>query len=222
MNKLLSYALAALVTSVTVPSAIAQEVQGDAGKGAGKVAMCMGCHGIQGYQASFPEIYKVPKIAGQNAKYMVGALNAYKAGERKHPSMRGIADALSDQDMADVAAFFEAQGKHGAAVTVPEQPRDGGPKVAELLKKGNCESCHGKNLNTPIDPSYPKIAGQYADYLFVALRSYKTEGRNTWGRSNGVMAGIAKQFTNTELRELAAYVQSLPGEVKTVPEPRFR
>jgi len=222
MNKLLSSMLVALVTSVTVHSAFAQEVKGDANKGAGKVAMCMGCHGIVGYQASFPEVHKVPMIAGQNARYIVAALNAYKTGERKHPSMRGIADSLSEQDMADVAAFFEEQGKHGTAVTVPEQPREPSAQVAELLKKGNCESCHGKNLNTPIDPAYPKIAGQYADYLFVALRSYKTEGRNTWGRSNGVMAGIAKQFSNSELRQIAAYLQSLPGEVKTVPEPRFR
>lgn len=222
MIKLLSSVLVAFVTSVTVQSVVAQEIKGNAQQGAGKVAMCMGCHGITGYQASFPEVHKVPMIAGQNAKYIAASLNAYKAGERKHPSMRGIADSLSEQDIADVSAFFEEQGKHGKAVTVPEQPREASVKVAELLKKGNCESCHGKNLNTPIDPAYPKIAGQHADYLFVALKSYKTEGRNTWGRSNGVMAGIAKQFSNSELKEISKYLQSLPGEVQTVSEPRFR
>ncbi len=222
MIKLLSSLLVAFVTSVTVQSVVAQEIKGNAQQGAGKVAMCMGCHGIPGYQASFPEVHKVPKIAGQNAKYIASALNAYKAGDRKHPSMRGIADSLTEQDVADAAAFFEEQGKHGKAVEVPAQPREASPKVAELLKKGNCESCHGKNLNTPIDPAYPKIAGQYSDYLFVALKSYKAEGHSTWGRSNGVMAGIAKQFSNSELKEISKYLQSLPGEVKTVPEPRFR
>ena len=76
--------------------------------------MCIGCHNIPGYQASFPEIYKVPKIAGQNAKYIVASLNAYKKGERKHPSMRAIATTLSDQDAADVAAYYEQLEKSAA------------------------------------------------------------------------------------------------------------
>ncbi len=222
MIKLLSSVLVAFVTSVTFQPVFAQEIKGSAQQGAGKVAMCMGCHGIIGYQASFPEVYKVPMIAGQNAKYIASALNAYKAGDRKHPSMRGIADSLNEQDIADVAAYFEEQGKHGKPVDVPAQPREPNAKVAELLKKGSCESCHGKNLNTPIDPAYPKLSGQHSDYLFVALKSYKTQGHASWGRSNGVMGGIAKQFSNSELKEIAKYVQSLPGEVQTVPEPRFR
>ena len=104
MKKFLTCASALLVACATVFSAHAQEVKGDAKAGEKKIAMCIGCHGIKGYQASFPEIYKVPMISGQGAKYIVSALNAYKKGERKHPSMRGIADNLSDQDMADIAA----------------------------------------------------------------------------------------------------------------------
>jgi cytochrome c553 len=77
-------------------------------------------------------------------------------------------------------------------------------------------------LNQPIDPSYPKIAGQHADYLFVALKSYKTEGHATWGRANPIMGGVAKQFTNAELKELARYVSALPGELKTVGQSKFR
>src|SRR5215208_5056295 len=76
-----------------------------------KVAMCIGCHGIKGYQASFPEIHKVPMISGQSAKYTVAALSAYKAGDRKHPTMHGIADSLSEQDMNDIGAYYEASGK---------------------------------------------------------------------------------------------------------------
>jgi cytochrome c553 len=83
-------------------------------------------------------------------------------------------------------------------------------------------SCHGDSFNKPIDPTYPKIAGQHADYLFVALKSYKSEGNSTWGRSNGVMGGIAKQFSNAELKELANYVHGLPGELKTVPQAKFK
>ena len=73
-----------------------------------------------------------------------------------------------------------------------------------------------------MDPSYPKIAGQHKDFLFVALKSYKVENQATWGRSNGVMGGIAKQFSNAELKALAGYVSSLDGELKTVPQSKFR
>ncbi|MBV8621276.1 MAG: cytochrome c4, partial [Curvibacter sp.] len=74
----------------------------------------------------------------------------------------------------------------------------------------------------PIDPSYPKIAGQYGDYLFVALKSYKTENNPNVGRGNAVMGGVAKQFSNAELKTLASFVSSLDTDLKTVPESRFR
>jgi cytochrome c553 len=221
MNKLLLTLSSVLVASVTALSAHAQDAQGDAKAGEKKIAMCIGCHGIPGYQASFPEVHKVPMISGQNAKFIVAALNAYKKGERKHPSMRGIADNLSDQDIADVAAYYEAHGKVEGAVPAKAAPAPSA-KVAELLTKGGCVACHGADFNKPIDPSYPKVAGQHADYLFVALKSYKTEGQATWGRSNAIMGGVAKQFTNAELKEMAKYISSLPGELKTVPQSRFR
>jgi cytochrome c553 len=193
----------------------------DAAAGEKKVAMCIGCHGIPGYQASFPEIHKVPMISGQGAKYIVSALTAYKKGERKHPSMRSIAGSLSDQDMADVAAFYEGQGKAAAgggesAAAAPSAA------VAELLKKGNCASCHGENLSKPIDPSYPKLAGQHADYLYVALKAYQTDKNPNVGRSNAIMAGMAKPFTHAELKAMAGYISTMPSELKTVPESRFR
>ena len=221
MNKLLTSVFAFAVASVTLISAQAQEVKGDAKAGENKIAMCIGCHGIKGYQASFPEIHKVPMISGQGAKYITSALAAYKKGERKHPTMRGIADSLSDQDMADVAAYYAQHGKTDAAPAA-RPVHEPSAAVAGLLKKGACVSCHGDNFSKPIDPSYPKIAGQHADYLFVALKSYKTEGNSTWGRANGVMGGIAKQFSNAELKALAGYVASLDGELKTVPQSKFR
>jgi cytochrome c553 len=66
------------------------------------------------------------------------------------------------------------------------------------------------------------VAGQHADYVYVALKSYKTEGNATWGRANGIMGGIAKQFSNAELKQIAGYVSTMPGDVKTVPQSRFR
>jgi len=220
MKKLFLSMSVLLVACVTAFSVNAQEVKGDIKAGEKKVAMCIGCHGIKGYQASFPEIYKVPMISGQGAKYIVSALNAYKKGDRKHPTMRGVTDSMNDQDLADVAAYYEASGNVEGAPVAGKAEASG--KVAELLTKGACVSCHGDNFAKPIDPTYPKIAGQHADYLFVALKSYKTEGNATWGRSNGVMAGIAKQFSNAELKELANYVHSLPTDLKTVPQNKFK
>ena len=221
MNQLLLSLSAFLVASVTVLSANAQEIKGDAKSGEKKNAMCIGCHGIVGYQASFPEIHKVPKISGQGEKYIISALNAYKKGERKHPTMRGIAASLSDQDMADLASFYSASGVDANAKPL-EKAADGSAKAMELVAKGACASCHGESLSKPIDPSYPKLAGQHSDYLFVALKSYKVDGNPQVGRGNAIMGGVAKQFTNAELKELANYLGHLPGELKTVPESRFR
>ena len=221
MNKLLSSVATALVACMTLVAAQAQEVLGDAMMGAKKNAMCIGCHGIIGYQASFPQVHKVPKISGQSAKYIASALNAYKKGDRKHPTMRGIAESLTDQDIADLSAFYAASGVVEGTAALAAAPAATG-KAAELVAKGNCTSCHGASFSAPIDPTYPRIAGQHDDYLFVALKSYKTEGSAQVGRSNAIMGGVAKQFSNAELKELAAYVGSLPSDLKTVPESRFR
>ena len=89
--------------------AVAADVVGDAKAAESKVSMCIGCHSIPGYKATFPEVYQVPVIGGQSAKYIEAALHAYKKGDRNHPSMRGIAMSLSDQDIADVAAYYAQQ-----------------------------------------------------------------------------------------------------------------
>lgn len=85
--------------------------EGDAAAGKGKTAMCAGCHGIAGFRTAYPETYHVPKLGGQNAGYIVSALKAYKVGDRSHPTMKAIAASLTDQDMADLAAYYSAAGK---------------------------------------------------------------------------------------------------------------
>ena len=101
--------LALLVLAAFAGTAAAAEVVGNPKAAPAKIEMCIGCHGIPGYKASFPEVYRVPMIGGQSAKYIESALQAYKKGDRKHPSMRGIAVTLSDQDIADVAAYYAQQ-----------------------------------------------------------------------------------------------------------------
>ena len=222
MNKLLTRIFVIAVSFGTV-AAFAQDVKGDAKAGESKNAMCSGCHAIKGYQASFPEVHKVPMISGQSAKYIVSSLNAYKKGERKHPSMRGIAETLSEQDIADLAAYYSVSGVvAGSAPLADKLSKEPNAQVQALLAKANCSSCHGANYSKPIDPSYPKLGGQHADYLLVALKAYKVDSNAKVGRNNAIMAGMAKQYTNAELKLMANYLSALDGDLKTVPQSRFR
>jgi len=103
--------LAAVMTaSMVTGAAWAQSAPaGTAAAGQKKNSMCVGCHGIPDYHTAYPVVYHVPLIAGQSPQYIISALRAYKAGDRTHPSMRGIAGQLSDQDMADLAAYYGRQ-----------------------------------------------------------------------------------------------------------------
>ena len=99
---------AAALAAASLPAA-AQAPAGNAEAAKNKISMCIGCHGIAAYKTAYPDVYHVPKIGGQTPQYIVNALKAYKSGDRSHPSMRGIAASLSDQDMADLAAYYGAQ-----------------------------------------------------------------------------------------------------------------
>ncbi len=217
MTKLVAPLLLALAGLVAT-AAQAQDVK----RGEQRAAQCIGCHGIPGYQASFPEVHKVPMISGQGADYIVASLQAYAKGERKHPTMRGIAGMLSEQDMLDLGAFY---AQHGASMLKPvaDTPaRQPSPAVQALLTKGACISCHGANFNKPIAGNYPKIAGQHADYLYVALRAYGVEGNRNVGRNNAIMAAQVKPFTRAELKQMADYIASLPGDLRVIQQSRFR
>ena len=106
MKKLLALSVLAGFATVAASSALAADVVGNAKAAENKNAQCIGCHGIAGYKASFPEVFSVPMIGGQSAKYIENALHEYKKGERKNLTMRGIAGSLSDQDIADLAAYY--------------------------------------------------------------------------------------------------------------------
>jgi cytochrome c553 len=99
--------LFAVLASVATPL----PAEGDPAAGKNKTSMCAGCHGIPGFRAAYPETYQVPKLGGQNPGYIVAALKAYKAGERNHAAMKAIASSLTEQDMADLAAYYADAGK---------------------------------------------------------------------------------------------------------------
>lgn len=219
MKKLLFTVPTLLIALASVLPVQAQDIKGDAQAGSHKNALCVGCHGIKGFHTAFPATYRVPKLSGQGAGYLSAALHAYKSGERKHPSMRTLAASLSEQDIADLSAYYESTGT-GATLAPRAEP--GPAKVAELVTKGACASCHGENFSKPISPAYPRIAGQHSDYLMAALRSYQTTDKPFIGRSNAIMGGVAKQFSLADLKLLADYMGSLPGELQTVQPVRFK
>jgi cytochrome c553 len=105
MKRILIVAIAGLICT----GAYAQDYaapKGNAEAAKGKISMCQGCHGIYDYKATFPKVYRVPMIGGQQPGYIVKALQGYKSGSRTQPNMRAIAEGLSDQDIADLAAYY--------------------------------------------------------------------------------------------------------------------
>lgn len=217
------FLVAAVMSALT---AHASTPNGDPDAGARKNAMCIGCHGIVGFKTGFPEVYRVPKLYGQNAGYIAAALKAYKSGERSHPSMRAVALTLTEQEMADLGAYFESAvrglpPKRGGGRSSPDDVEQGKALVAQ----GGCQACHGENFSKPLDGTYPKLAGQNGDYLYVALRAYKGSGnprkKPLIGRANPVMGALVSQFSEEQLRILANYVSSLPGDLATLQRSRL-
>lgn len=107
----LAVLLSAGLASTAFAQAPATELKGDPARGAMKNSMCIGCHGIPEYKTAYPVLYRVPRIAYQNEAYLVAALKGYQSRERSHPSMVAVSTSLTDQDMADLAAFYSRGGK---------------------------------------------------------------------------------------------------------------
>jgi cytochrome c553 len=186
-----------------------------------KIAMCIGCHGIQGYQASFPEVYKVPMISGQGAKYIVAALAAYKTGDRKHPTMRGIADTLSDQDMADIAAYYEAQ-RQGPTRPLPAKP-------AKAQRPGRCPAQEGRLCLVPRRelrqahrsglPQDRRSARRLPVCRAQGLQDRRQQPTRPLQRRDGRHCQAVQQRRAQGTVQLRG---SLEGDLKTVPEKKFR
>jgi cytochrome c553 len=179
---------------------------GDARVGEKKFYTCLGCHGIANYKNAYPD-YSVPKLHGQNAEYIVAALQEYKSGERPHATMHAQAASLSDQDMLDIAAYLQGPDAVRPTQTVV------GTKPKPLA---TCAACHGENgrgVDAPMTPKPPVLAGQHGDYLEQALIAYRN-GR----RKNAIMAGMAQSLANEdEVRIMAAYFASQASPLHTVP-----
>jgi cytochrome c553 len=180
---------------------------GDAERGAVIAQTCAGCHGIPGYYNAQPA-YHVPRLGGQNADYVEVALQGYRRGTRGHDTMQAQASTLSDQDIADVAAYFESfEGEAQTGDTRASQAKI----EAGRAKAATCVACHGPE-GVAAAPQWPTLAGQHENYLQIALERYKT-GR----RVDLVMNPLIAPLDEQSIEELAAFFAAQPHLYDTEP-----
>lgn len=194
--------LAAVLGLLTSGPVSAQTQPGNAARGEKLSYTCLGCHGIEGYRNAYPD-YSVPRLRGQHPQYIVAALKEYRNGQRSFFTMHAQASELSDQDMADIAAYFA-----GHPLTSTGRPASSVPPPAAL-----CVSCHGAD-GVGITPTYPTLAGQHEDYLVQALEEYR-DGQ----RKNPIMAGFAKTLKASDISVIARYFSSLKPALSVEPRP---
>ena len=199
-----SIAALAMCTLALAATAWAQEpaAHGDARHGKAISYTCLGCHGIAGYKNAYP-MYSVPKLEGQNPDYLAAALHGYRDGDRAHLTMHSQAATLSDQDIADIAAYFAGKP------LVPTGKAPGSVPQAATL----CVSCHGQD-GVAIAPMYPSLAGQHPDYLVRALDEYRKGGRK-----NPVMKGFAASLKDQDIAVIAQYFSGLAPSLSTESRP---
>jgi len=181
--------------------AAATHAAGDAARGARLGYTCLGCHGIDNYKNVYPT-YSVPRLAGQHPEYLVAALKAYKSKERSHATMHAQAVSLSEQDMADVAAYLAGP----AAVAAGAQAQGTAPAKVTAV----CVACHGKD-GVGLTPDYPTLSGQHADYIARALHDYKQGNRK-----NAIMPAFAGQLSDADIAAVAAYYAAQQPALQTV------
>jgi len=194
--RVLGLGLMAGVLATALPGGARAE--GDAAHGKVQAYTCHGCHGIPDYKNAYPS-YRVPKLGGQHAAYLQAALKEYSSQNRSHPTMYAQSSTLSDQDIADIAVFFQGQSAAAAA------PVKGTPPAATQT----CVACHGASGISPT-PDYPSLAGQQPDYLERALFDYKT-GK----RKNPIMAGMVTALTDADIKAVSQFYSEQHGLCST-------
>ncbi|MDX5444500.1 MAG: cytochrome c4 [Zoogloeaceae bacterium] len=178
---------------------------GDATAGKAKAMACASCHGADGNSAN-PEW---PSLAGQHAKYLAKQLADFKAGNRNNAMMSPMAAPLSEQDMADIAAYFESQAQKGgqadpALVEAGEKLYRGGNATTGVAA---CMACHGPNGMGNPQANFPRLSGQHAAYTVLQLKAFRAgERANDAGK---MMQNIAARMTDAEMQAVASYIEGL-------------
>ncbi|MDX2463742.1 MAG: c-type cytochrome [Porticoccus sp.] len=187
---------------------------GDAAVGQSKVAMCTGCHGANGNSV----LANFPKLAGQGEKYLIKQLKDIKSGSRKVAEMTGLLNPYSDQDLADIAAYYASKNIQMAGAK--EENLDRGES---LYRGGNietgvpaCTGCHSPTGQGNAPAGYPAIGGQFAQYTAKQLRAFRTgahDPKNDTARTNDgdirVMRGVAAHMSDVEIEAVANFIAGL-------------
>ncbi|HEX9852093.1 MAG TPA: c-type cytochrome [Woeseiaceae bacterium] len=170
----------------------------DAGQGSVLSYTCMGCHGIEGYRNAYPS-YRVPRLGGQKSAYIKSALIAYRNGDRPHRTMQAQGGSLSDEDIDQLATWFESTGAASDDVEADD--------VAGFAAAQVCVTCHGV-AGAAMTPESPVLSGQQEDYLVHALRQYK-DGK----RTGNVMAAFAAGLSDADIATIASFYASRDGVI---------
>lgn len=178
---------------------------GDAAAGKAKAMACASCHGADGNSAN-PEW---PSLAGQHAKYLAKQLANFKAGDRNNAMMAPMAAPLSEQDMADIAAFYESQTLKGgqadpALVDAGEKLYRGGNATSGVAA---CMACHGPNGMGNPQANFPRLSGQHAAYTVLQLKAFRAGERAN--DAGNMMRNIAARMTDAEMQAVASYMEGL-------------
>lgn len=198
--------IAAAIAPLLFACALAAQpavAEGDADRGKDLAYTCLGCHGIEGYRNAYPS-FRVPKLGGQKAEYLIDAIKGYRDGLRAHPTMVAQAVSLSDQDVADIATYLSTLGAETVAAGASEGP--------ELERAQVCVTCHGPR-GISQNPLWPSLAGQHEEYLVHALNQYRSGERK-----QAIMSAQAQSLTDDDVALLARYYSRLPGLETTKPE----
>ena len=189
---------------------------GDAAAGKLKTASCAGCHGQDGNSA----IASFPKLAGLGEKYLTAQLRHVKAGERVIVEMTGLLDYMTDQDLQDMAAYYNSKiiplsGAKEITLLGIDDPQDVLDLGENLYRAGNlktgvaaCIACHSPSGKGNGPAGYPALGGQYAEYTEKQLLAYRNGERDS-GANAKIMQGVAKALTDKEIKALANYISGL-------------
>ncbi len=196
--------LAGLVVLVGMVSVA--HAAGDAAAGEKKIAVCAGCHGMDGNSA----VANFPKLAGQGEKYLIKQMIDINAGTRNVVEMTGILTSLSEQDFADIAAYYSSKtGSPGVAKA------DLVEKGKSIYRAGNmatglaaCSACHSPNGAGNVSAAFPALAGQHADYIADQLKQFRSGERANDGESR-MMRDIAAKLSDAEVIAVSSYIQGL-------------
>lgn len=180
--------------------------QGDAAAGQGKTAVCGGCHGVDGNSV----MANFPKLAGQGEKYLIKQMKDIQAGNRQVVEMTGLLTGMTEQDFADIAAYFSSQkASQGAAKA------DLVAKGEKIYRAGNmatglpaCIGCHSPTGKGNASAAFPALAGQHSDYVTAQLKKFREGDRANDGESR-MMRDVASKLSDKEIEAVASYVQGL-------------